>query len=215
MRHGAAVVVRAASVLVVVAVMALPAVPAAAYPQKKCGAANAGERYIDSINLLWICKKEPVSGLYYWEKQPSSPIVITYSGPYLKAGLSWAVSTDSSGRLQAGSMAHAFNVMNEPWTGADGVIARTLVQRWNGSAWTSCRDTGYIASPPGHPTQYASFNWGSPPCGGGYYRNYGSAFIAIDGRWWGGSAISAYVYAVSPAVDGTDDPPPPPPPDDA
>lgn len=210
MRPRAAAVGRfVVSAAVVAAMLSSPVLPAAAYPMKQCTKDNVGERYKDNIGLIWVCKQEAGRGGYYWEKQPWGTVAITYSGPYLQTLLSFGVSTDSTGRLQAGSMAHARDALGQAWSGADSVVSRTLVQRWNGSAWTTCRDTGLVYSPPGHPTQYASFNWSSPPCGAGYYRDYGSAFMIIDDRWWGGSATSPYVYAVSPAAAEAGDPVPP------
>jgi hypothetical protein len=206
-------VVRSAVAVAVAAGMLLPALPATAYPMKPCSAENPNDEYTDSIGITWKCVQESGSGRWYWQKQPRKDpsYALVYSGPYLQTLLSFGVSVDSTGRVKAGSMAHASNALAQPWFGSDSVVARTVLQRWNGSAWTSCRDTGLVYSPAGHPTQYASLNSPSPPCGAGYYRDYGSAYIVLDGRWWGGSAASPFVYAVSPTSAAADDPVPPPP----
>lgn len=62
----------------------------------------------------------------------------------------------------------------------------TVVYRWNGSAWSNCRDSGFYYSSGAWATLNVTWNFLTPPCGDGFYatNNYGFAW---DGGGWRGS----------------------------
>lgn len=119
----------------------------------------------------------------------------------------WSVDDDSWSR-----------VVNKP----PGYLAvRAMLNKWNGSAWTVCRDTGYIYN------SVTTYGLGIGPrynrfgeCGAGYYGNNSGTFVYHDGAWRGGTVWSGYTYEFNPtflaasgsskAAAGTPPPPGPP-----
>ena len=65
------------------------------------------------------------------------------------------------------------------------------LQKWNGSAWTFCRGTGWTYNS-------GAWNWevgvgnsyGSAPCGRGHYRTLAKAMVWDGSAWQGGSLWS-------------------------
>jgi hypothetical protein len=73
--------------------------------------------------------------------------------------------------------------------------ARTRLQRWTGSAWQECKDTGYQYSNTSAYSWVVGFNmFGSPDCGNGSYRNIGYGSFYQSGAWRGSSLTSPSLY---------------------
>ncbi len=214
MRRAAVVWARCVLAMVTAASLFVVVAPRAhGYPLMTCDEDNDGEDWTDSRGNVWVCTCPETEDFCFWAFYPAWLFTTVYTGPYLVTGITLGIRAEPGGRIRAGTMAQAYNAMHQPWTGADAIVSRTILQRWNGLFWTTCRDSGNAASPSGHPAQYSGFN--QPlPCGSGWYRNTGSAWMVIDGRWWGGTRSTAAVWAVSPADDPTAATEPPPPPED-
>jgi hypothetical protein len=71
------------------------------------------------------------------------------------------------------------------------IAVRYDLQKWNGSAWDTCRSTGWVLNS-------GAWNWevtvsnshGPSPCGRGYYRTKGTSLVWDGSAWQGGSAES-------------------------
>jgi hypothetical protein len=73
--------------------------------------------------------------------------------------------------------------------------ARTYIQRWNGSSWYTCRDTGYTYSNVNAYSWMEGYNMGSTPdCGSGYYRGFGYGHLWESSVWRGGYRISPSIW---------------------
>ncbi|GAT69947.1 hypothetical protein PS9374_05627 [Planomonospora sphaerica] len=81
------------------------------------------------------------------------------------------------------------------------------VYRWNGSAWTVCRtsgwkygttgqSTGQFAGPygPSATVHYGNAAGNGPACGAGYYGTLSNVYAADAGEWRGGSVWSGYQH---------------------
>jgi hypothetical protein len=89
--------------------------------------------------------------------------------------------------------------VNKP---ANNIAVRVQLQKWNGSAWTVCRDSNFLYN------TVTTWGWivtwdfgGDHPCGGGYYGTFTGAF-EYNGGWHGGWVWSGYRYCSNVAVAG-------------
>ena len=61
-------------------------------------------------------------------------------------------------------------------------------QKWNGSAWTFCRGTGWVYNSGAWNYEvWASNFYGAAPCGRGHYRTLTSSLVWDGSVWRGGS----------------------------
>jgi hypothetical protein len=69
--------------------------------------------------------------------------------------------------------------------------ARVLIQRYAGSGWSTCRDTGYLYSNTAATGWLAGIDMGAAAdCGTGTYRAWGYGAFFQAGAWRSGSRIS-------------------------
>ena len=87
--------------------------------------------------------------------------------------------------------------------------------KWNGTTglWNQCRATGYAINSVSSWAIGWAPNWGTAPCGNGYYENWTDAHAWDAGAWRGGTVYSDYFTWLLPAFAavGTDQLGPPPP----
>jgi hypothetical protein len=71
------------------------------------------------------------------------------------------------------------------------IAVRYDLQKWNGSAWESCRSTGWVLNSGAWNYEVTvSTPHGPAPCGRGHYRTQGSSLVWNGSAWVGGSAES-------------------------
>lgn len=74
------------------------------------------------------------------------------------------------------------------------IASRTMHYFWNGSTWTTCRDSSWYYN------AYQAGSWvlgiksTAPTCGTGYYLTYGAGFVWDGSLWRGGWLSSPYTY---------------------
>jgi hypothetical protein len=87
------------------------------------------------------------------------------------------------------------NFNNRLWQPAGELRARTVLQRWNGSSWVGCQDTGYFYSNTSSYSWMVGFNmFSAPDCGVASYRNWGYGSFYQSGAWRGTYRISPSMY---------------------
>jgi hypothetical protein len=73
------------------------------------------------------------------------------------------------------------------------IAVRYDLQRWNGSAWETCRSTGWMYNSGAWNYEVSVSNsHGASPCGRGYYKTRGTSLVWDGSAWQGGSAESPY-----------------------
>ena len=71
------------------------------------------------------------------------------------------------------------------------IAVRYHLQKWNGSAWASCRSTGWVLNSGAWNYELMVSNpHGPAPCGRGHYRTQGSSLVWNGSTWVGGSVES-------------------------
>jgi hypothetical protein len=182
--------------MVLVTLSLVPAQPAYAAeftPPITCDAAHLGSLWYDDAGILWECEYTIVNGriLYIWV-----PIYVTisdsrlfyYSSTY---GHTWVSTAFDSNPDYAAAMTHSRNPNGSTRIQGSGEIrSRVVFQKWNGSSWVTCKDSGYGYSN-GAVSEWAqSYNmYTAADCGAGTYRviSYGYMY---DGGAWRGSHIT-------------------------
>lgn len=168
-----------------------------------CDPDEEGFYDVDPDGLLYrcICLRSTSTGLKRcrWAEQE------TVATSNLHIGAEWSTSgqltygetarTPSGYFRSFGEVAHYVGdyASNLP---AGWLAAATVVQRWNGSAWTDCRDSGFYYSSGSWAWMNVTYRFGSAPCGDGYYSTYGYGFVWDGGRWRGnpGGVWSGYMH---------------------
>jgi hypothetical protein len=116
-----------------------------------------------------------------------------------------------NGALNVGGSSTIFGNIGETWSYTwsfirnnwdDGVgqppgelSTRTRLMKWDGQAWATCRDTGFVYNElAGTFGLGLRASWGDRPCGTAQYQNVTSSFAWEVGAWRGGTVNSGSFY---------------------
>jgi hypothetical protein len=194
---------RLAAVLTAALLFASLALPAwADEPPPECGPANDGQiwtdpqseiryqcQYVSGFGWGWHAYFPPEER--YWESW-------MYGSPSLWV---WDSAEILSSSTDGGSMEVVSRQGDQvtPELQPPGWVAgNTILYRWNGSAWVSCRDTNYIFNNLWVHSWVVGFDMSSDPdCGAGYYLTQGNGWVWDGSAWRGGGGNSPYVWVDS------------------
>jgi hypothetical protein len=110
------------------------------------------------------------------------------------------IRKDSDGwvRTRHGSYASVLSggvSCSSPWARPEGFLSvKTILKRWNGSAWVTCQETPWLYSLSAGTYYAGNLGWGPAPCGAGYYGAHVGAYEKYNGVWNGGWVWSDYIY---------------------
>lgn len=182
--------------LVAIWMIAIP-VPAEASsytPPVTCKPSTLGWEWEDPDGITWKCSRVWLGDHwgYYWVPDhvfiPTQQLSWPYSGTYgdvlLVAGLdnnpdvgfamTHSRNPDGSARIQ----------------GVGELRTKVVIQKWTGSAWTTCVNTGYSYSSGQYSEWGRGFNmYTNADCGSATYRTVGYGYM-YDAGWRGGTAIT-------------------------
>ena len=136
-----------------------------------------------------------------WECFAELSVSLLYQTPAIDCvrGIS-GIKQDSFGNLLTFAGSYASVLTNGvscggSWARPAGWLqVRNQLMRWNGSAWTVCRDSGWLVSG-AVATNFTDMRaWGVQPCGTGYYLANIGAYEYYAGSWNGGWTSSEWIY---------------------
>jgi hypothetical protein len=118
---------------------------------------------------------------------------VLYASSSLNLVVSGTLSLISGGTDFGGGWtgSHLFNggAKTQP---AGEIRIRARTERWNGSTWVSCLDTGYTYNPSSAFHMLDVANMGtSPDCGAGLYRAFSWHHVYEGGAWRGGTRTTS------------------------
>ena len=155
-----------------------------------------------SSGVKYICIYDEVYGGSRWELLESGqrggdaqPYRSTAYGCLgMAAGISGLSGggADSIVRSYRWPCAHQWDRMAQP---AGELRSRVLIQRYNASGWSTCRDTGYAYNTVAAYGWLAGYDMGTTAdCGSGSYRALGFGGFFQGGLWRTGSLTTSYVW---------------------
>jgi len=167
------------------------AAPAKAEPSQLCHAGIEGQFSYDFEAVLWKCVCLTVIGSgrkgCRWVEQSSASPKYEWSFDNGAESLSdYAVTEQAKSVFGAfGEIGHYSNGVpsNKP---AGWLAIANRIDRWNGSTWVSCLDSGFKYNT--SPIAVYSLRWGpfaTPPCGDGYYEDTTYGFAWNGSAWLG------------------------------
>lgn len=178
-----------------------PARPAASNPTSDtpdvtCDAAHEGWLWFDGI-VEWECRCAfDGHGHLICEWVPLAVVVLSrnqvYYGSY---GHTRLVTAFDSNPDYGAAMTHSRNTNGTTRIQGSGELrSRVIFQKWNGSSWVNCVDSGYSYSSGAMSEWMRSYNmYTNADCGAGTYRvlSYGYMY---DSGWRGGYVYTAACY---------------------
>lgn len=149
-----------------------------------------------------VCRYNEQLDLYYWD--PVDPpdgeeVDLSYTGLIRGSDYHFVVSRTEwiRGRLKTGSDTYVRRPARSPLflnAGQIGVFSR--LWKWSGSSWNQCRDSGWSYTTFRTESRVPTFDWGSGPCGSGYYGNHAYGAHLSNGSWLvSGPMWSGYLFA--------------------
>ncbi len=177
------------------------------------------------IRYLCFCLVSPGTGKKYcrWraktQETPKARSEVQLGAEWGTWGrLNYAeVAQTNNGQYRSFGEVASFNNATLTNSPAGWLANAAVVYRWNGSAWSNCRDSGFYFSPSAWATFGLTWSFGTPPCGDGFYftNNYG--FVWDGGSWRGNpsgiwSGYISWVGCLSCLAAATTPPPRGPPP---
>lgn len=188
-----------AVVVVACTLLGLPTVARAAPNPGDCSSASEGVQITEigtGIKYTCFCLGSPSTGRRYcrWRAntQPSPNV-----RSQVQLGAEWGlwgllnygeVAQTNNGQYKSFGEAESFyngSLANSP---AGWLANAAVVYRWNGSAWSNCRDSGFSYSAGAWAWLNTTWSFGVPPCGDGYYATNSYSFGWDGGSWLGNPA---------------------------
>jgi hypothetical protein len=175
-----------------------PAEASSYTPAVTCKPSTLGWLWEDPDGITWICKKVWLGDHwhYYWvpdhvfipTQQLSNPYSGTYGNVLLVSGL------DNNPDIGF-AMTHSRNPDGSTRTQGVGELrTKVVIQKWTGSAWTTCQNTGYSYSSGQYSEWGRGFNmYTYADCGSATYRTVGYGYM-YDAAWRGGTAITSSCF---------------------
>lgn len=180
-----------------------------------CGKGRVNRLHISRDGEVWVCRYNEQIDWYFWDPiPPADP-----EGAEVDQGgqLSFAGGNDYHfllsrtewirGQLKTGSDTYVRSPYWSPLYRSAGQIAVfSRLWNWTGYSWNICRDSGWSFTTIFSESRVPTFNWGSSPCGAGYYGNEAFGAHLRDGSWRvSGPAWSGYLYVSGSLLRASDD----------
>lgn len=173
--------------------------PASWTPEFTCDPVHEGVQDWDG-DWAWVCvciwdNHAPTHLICEWA--PLGVIVADHTLVYYSTtyGHTKLVTGFDSNPDKASAMTHSRNPNGTTRVQGSGELrSRVILQKWNGSAWVNCKDSGYSYSSGAMSEWARSYNMGTAAdCGAGTYRvlSYGHMY---DAGWRGNHIYTATCY---------------------
>lgn len=172
-----------------------------------CGQGRINQLHLSGDGEGWICKFDERLDLYYWEPvdppegetvYASAIVPIENDYHFILSRTEWV-----RGRLYTGSDVYVRRPLTAPLhKAANEISVYSRLFRWDGSSWKVCRNSGWSYNHQTSESHVRTFNWGTGPCGSGYYGSY--AWGAHSENKWlvCGPLWSGYVHATGASASG-------------
>jgi len=182
---------------VVAIVVFVPRPAFAETPDITCNLVNEGARWDDNV-VVWECQCQEVGGYLICEWVPIGVIIWDKKQVYNNSTYGRVrLTTAFDGNPHYGAtMTHSRNPNGSTrYQGTGELRARVVFEKWNGSSWVTCVNSGYTYSTGPYSEWKRSHNMHqSAECGSGTYRvrSYGHMYDA--GQWRGGNYVTVGCY---------------------
>lgn len=190
----------AALLLVTAAVIAFPRpAEAASYtPPVTCKPSTEGWQWEDPDGITWECQRVWLGDHwgYFWIPDhvfyPTEQFSWPYSGSYGDVLLTAVLGTNPD---VGAVMTHSRNSDGSARIQGVGELrSKVVIQKWTGSAWTTCQNSGYSYSTGQFSEWGRSFNmYNNADCGAANYRTVGYGYM-YDAGWRGGTSITSSCF---------------------
>lgn len=168
-----------------------------------CGQRRVNELWTSPDGETHVCVYDPEFELWYWRPtdppDPDDEVVHTRVGAALAYG-DWHMLLAKTewirGALKTGTDVYVRHPQTSPSFRSTGEIAAfSRLWHWGGSSWNWCRDSSWRYTTFVTESLVPTFNWGSGPCGSGFYGSEAVGAHLAAGSWlYSGPSWSGYIY---------------------
>lgn len=167
-------------------------------PPVTCNEANDGYEWTDpETGEEYVCRYVTVQPFgvkgWFWVKKNASPaprVSQEYSGSYGKVILSSGLTSNpDTGAAMVHSRTSSWGILSQ---GTGELRAKVVIQKWTGSSWTDCVNTGYSYSSGSYSEWSKGYNmYTYADCGAASYRVKAYGYMYDQGTWRGGIDYTA------------------------
>jgi hypothetical protein len=183
--------------LVVAAVGVVPVAAHADHPDDIVCTEEFWGLVVEENGEFWICTYDPTLNDFVWEPaeglwDESNAKTTTTMSPFTEMTRSRV--EDLWDGLHTGADAYSGR-NNALWSAPAGWLTdRTILYKWNGSAWSQCGDSGWYSNSFATTHFTPTFYWGSACGDAAYYGTWGAGYQWTGSAWNGSYVWSGYIW---------------------